>query len=293
MKYLKNELKFDNIEEVLFFDLESVSIESKLTQESPYYDSWAYKNRHEKIESETDLETLYFEKSPLYYCFARVATISMGYVSGDKLKVKEYKNTNEKELLIEFFKDVEVMFARGKRFLSGYHVFGFDMPFIAFRAMVNQIPIIPQFDLAGLKPWNIKHVIELKDIFNSTSFQTPSLMNICVALGLPSPKIELSGDGVNKVYWSDDENRINKIATYCTQDVLAVANCFCKYLMLPLVSLAESKPQEQPRELTPVEKVVYTKDVKAAEEIKEKVKKSKTKDKKAEEKVLKFLDETL
>ena len=54
-----------------------------------------------------------------------------------------------------------------------------------------------------------------------------------------------------------------------------------------------SKSQEKPRELTPMEKVVYTKDVKAAEEIKEKVKKAKVKDKKAEEKVLKFLEETL
>lgn len=278
MRYLKNELKFENIEEVLFFDLESVSIEPKLTQESLYYDSWAYKNRHEKLESEQDLENLYFEKSPLYYCFARVATISMGYVSGNKLKVKEYKNSDEKELLLEFFKDVEVMFARGKRFLSGYHVLGFDMPFIAFRAIVNQVSIIPQFDLSGLKSWNIKHVIELKDIFNSTSFQTPSLLNICVALGLPSPKIELSGDGVNKMYWSEDEERINKIAKYCTQDVLAVANCFCKYLMIPLVELAEPvKAEEKPRELTPMEKIVYTKDEVTADKVLAKTKNPKIK----------------
>ena len=46
-------------------------------------------------------------------------------------------------------------------------------------------------------------------------------------LGIPSPKDDIDGSQVAKVYYQ--ENDIDRIIKYCEKDVIAVAQIFLKY----------------------------------------------------------------
>ena len=236
MKYLK-ELGFKNIEEILWLDIETSTIEKELTQESPYWDAWEQKVRwDEKVVTDEDIKERYKERAPIYKEFSKIVSISYGRVKDGILKVKNLSGDNEVIIIEQLFKDVEMFNAGGVKFLGVFSGKQFDVPFISYRAVVNQIPVINAFDIGGLAPWNIKHIIDVQDILKGSSSTGLSLQGVCASLGLKSPKQgEVSGVSVNEMYWQG--NNISKIAKYNNEDVLATCNAFCKYLMIPVVEM--------------------------------------------------------
>ena len=234
MKYFR-EIGFRNMEQAIIFDIESASITPTIKEGEALYESWKYKMRNE---GDIDIVQSFKEKSPLYAPFGRVVAISCGYVKGDEIKVKEYKGEDEAAILKEFFKDVKSLNEVGKSFLVGFSSIGYDMPFLAFRAMVNNVDIHPMFDVAHQKEWNLKYCIDLNLYLRGTSFTNMSLLNAAVAFGLPSPKQSLKGSEVSELFWSNGKNRMNKIGAYCTEDVLTTANILCKVLKVPLLKLS-------------------------------------------------------
>ena len=236
MKYLK-ELGFKNIEEILWLDIETSTIEKELTQESPYWDAWEQKVRwDEKVVTDEDIKERYKERAPIYKEFSKIISVSYGRVKDGILKVKNLSGDNEVSIVEQLFKDVEMFNAGGVKFLGVFSGKQFDVPFISYRAVVNQIPVINAFDIGGLAPWNIKHIIDVQDILKGSSSTGLSLQGVCASLGLKSPKQgEVSGVSVNEMYWQG--NSISKIAKYNNEDVLATCNAFCKYLMIPIVEM--------------------------------------------------------
>lgn len=235
MKHLK-ELVFKSIEEVLWLDIETATIEKELTQDSPYWDAWEQKVRwDEKVVTDEDIKERYKERAPIYKEFSKIVSVSYGRVKDGVLKVKNVVG-QEKDIIEQLFKDVEMFNAGGVKFLGVFSGKQFDVPFISFRAIVNQIPVINAFDIGGLAPWNIKHIIDVQDILKGTSSTGLSLQGVCASLGLKSPKLgEVSGASVNEMYWQG--GNISKIAKYNNEDVSATCNAFCKYLMIPTVEM--------------------------------------------------------
>lgn len=240
MKHL-NKIGFRDLKQAIIFDIETASIEPELKEGTPLLESWTYKMRNESdITSFEELNDSFKKKAPLYPAFARVVSISMGYAQDNVLKVKEYKNGDEKALIQEFFNDLGVLVRSGKSHLVSYAGIGYDIPLVSFRAMVLGIPLHPMFDVAHQKEWNLDYCIDLNLYLRGTAFASMSLLNAAVAFGLPSPKQALSGDEVSELYWSKDKKRLDKIAAYCTQDVLTTANLFCKILGRDILELEVS-----------------------------------------------------
>ena len=52
-------------------------------------------------------------------------------------------------------------------------------------------------------------------------------------LGFPTPKDDIDGSQVGRVFWEDDD--LERIATYCEKDVLATAQLFFRYQRKPLL----------------------------------------------------------
>jgi hypothetical protein len=50
---------------------------------------------------------------------------------------------------------------------------------------------------------------------------------------IPSPKDDISGADVGRVYWEDRD--LDRIATYCEKDVLATVQLFLRLKRLPLL----------------------------------------------------------
>ena len=262
MKYL-NELKFESIEQVLWLDLESATVEEELTEESPYWSAWEQKVRwDEKVVTVDDIKQRYKEKAPIYKEFSKVVSVSYGRVSNGILKVKRVTG-DEKYIIEQLFKDVETFVAGGVKFLGVFSGKQFDVPFISYRAIVNDIPMISSFDIGGIAPWNIKHLIDVQDILRGSSSTSLSLDGVCASFNIPSPKDgEAIGKNVNTMFWAGE---IDKIAEYNAKDVLATCNAFCKYIRIPFVEMlivGEDKVEEQPFLLKVFKATQITKEVK-------------------------------
>ena len=262
MKYL-NELKFESIEQVLWLDLESATVEEELTEESPYWSAWEQKVRwDEKVVTVDDIKQRYKEKAPIYKEFSKVVSVSYGRVSNGILKVKRVTG-DEKYIIEQLFKDVETFVAGGVKFLGVFSGKQFDVPFISYRAIVNDIPMISSFDIGGIAPWNIKHLIDVQDILRGSSSTSLSLDGVCASFNIPSPKDgEAIGKNVNTMFWAGE---IDKIAEYNAKDVLATCNAFCKYIRIPFVEMlivGEDKVEEQPILVQLFETKQFSKEVK-------------------------------
>jgi hypothetical protein len=111
--------------------------------------------------------------------------------------------------------------------LIGFVNVGFDTPFIFKRMLINGIEPHDSIDSSGLKPWEVEEV-DLGVIWKGTSFNRASLINITTAFGLPSPKNDISGADVGRVYWEEGKKGLARIAAYCREDVKSTINIFKK-----------------------------------------------------------------
>ena len=60
-----------------------------------------------------------------------------------------------------------------------------------------------------------------------------SLSLLAAAFGFPTPKDDIDGSEVGRVFWEEDDLR--RITTYCEKDVLATVNLFMKYKVMDLI----------------------------------------------------------
>ncbi len=87
--------------------------------------------------------------------------------------------------------------------------------------IIHNIELPYKLNLFGKKPWEVPHLDTLElwkfgDYKNYTSLKL--LTNV---LGIPSPKDDIDGSEVYKVYYEDKD--IDRIITYCEKDTIAVA----------------------------------------------------------------------
>lgn len=209
-------LRKQNIEDFLFFDIETAPAVAELTEDSPLWDAWEYHCIKNGIE---DVAGSYFEQAPLHAEFGRIACITIGVVRNDKIGIKTFANEDEKELLEDFNNTIS-NFVNNKTMLCGHVITGFDMPFIMKRCMVHRILPNILFDVAHLKPWEVS-AMDTATLWKGTAFKMSTLISLTACLGLESPKDDISGADVGKLFW---EGEIDRIVEYCERDVVAVVN---------------------------------------------------------------------
>lgn len=246
-------LKKLNLKDVIFIDIETARLVKELEIDTPLFDSWQYKVRKE---TNDEVISSYNKEAALYPEFARIVCISVGRIKGNKISIRTYNQENEAEMLEAFCSDLEkVTDAAPKTAFCGHAVNGFDIPFIFKRCLINQVEPHILLDTAHLKPWETT-AIDTKDLWKGTSFSPASLINIAVAFGIPSPKDDISGAEVGDVYWSDDENRIERISRYCEKDVLTTANVVRKCRFESLLEV-DSKNEPEVIEKNPLIKHLF------------------------------------
>jgi hypothetical protein len=91
---------------------------------------------------------------------------------------------------------------------------------------VHRIKLPKLLDVGGLKPWEVGFL----DTMNMWSFgdrkNFTSLALLTHLLGIPTPKDDISGADVARVYHEDRD--LERIATYCKKDVVATAQLFLR-----------------------------------------------------------------
>lgn len=145
-----------------------------------------------------------------------VHTIAIGYELEGKVKIKSITNTDEKALL----KEVLSIIDKRESMLVGHSLKDFDLPFILRRAYRYRLPIKYIIPL-GKKPWETT-TQDTKEKWKMGSYMnTSSLKDICACLNIPTPKDDISGKDVSKLFWQGKEKDLVRINKYCAKDVLA------------------------------------------------------------------------
>lgn len=211
-------LQKQKIEDILFFDIETAPADGNFSEESPLYEAWYY-DHNKNVETEKDLIDLYNKQASLYGEYGRIVAITIGAVRDNKVILKSFSDEDEAKLITNFNESVS-KFATNKTWLCGHNILDFDMPFIMKRCLVHRIPLHLLFDTAHLKPWETS-VLDTAVLWKGTGWKKQSFISILSALGLPSPKDDISGADVGRLFY---EGQIDRIVKYCEKDVLQSVN---------------------------------------------------------------------
>ena len=236
-------LDYLNIEEVLFIDIETVPLVPHFEELTGKWQKlWEHKMKFQ-IENGEPADNLY-ERAGIYAEFGKIICISAGYVFQKKgvvyFRVKSFYDDDEKKLTGNFFNALEQFSKAGKKRLCAHNGQEFDYPYIARRALVNGLKLPKILDVAGAKPWEVKDVlIDTLQLWKFGDYKHyTSLSLLCELFDIPTPKDDIDGSQVARVYWED--NDIDRIIKYCEKDTLAVANLILKYKgenIIPLENL--------------------------------------------------------
>lgn len=221
-----------NIEEVLFIDIETVPLAPEYTElTEKWKELWEGKMKYQ-IENGQPAEELY-DRAGIYAEFGKIVCISVGYVAQKKgehvFRVKSFHDDEEKKLIHNFFHALSRFTRAGKRKLCAHNGQEFDFPYIARRALVNNLNLPKILDIAGAKPWEIKdQLIDTLQLWKFGDYKHyTSLSLLCELFNIPTPKDDIDGSQVASIYW--EENDLDRIIRYCEKDTLAVANLLLKY----------------------------------------------------------------
>jgi DNA polymerase elongation subunit (family B) len=226
------------IEEILFLDIETVP-QFRFFDEMPenlkYL--WDRKSRHFRPENQTALEA--YPRAGIYAEFGKIICISVGFIKKQNgihfLRIKSFSSLNEKELLYDFCKMISATFhKKGFSYLCAHNGKEFDYPYIARRCLINAIKLPKILDIAGKKPWEVKH-LDTMELWKFGDYkQYTSLELLTTIFNIPTSKDDINGSDVARVYW--EENNLERIVRYCEKDVVAIAQLIMRYKGAELIT---------------------------------------------------------
>jgi hypothetical protein len=191
-----------------------------------------------KQEGETE-EEQYFNHAGIYAEFGKVICIVLGIFRKEKdgyaFRIKTIAGDDERNVLVEFSDLLGKHYTKADRFqFCGHNIREFDIPYLSRRYLVNRLPLPALLDISGKKPWEVNMTDTLQlwrfgDVKHYTSLKLLALI-----LGIDSPKDDMEGKDVGRVYWK--ENDLPRIIQYCRRDVVTVAQLMLRFKGLPLLS---------------------------------------------------------
>jgi predicted PolB exonuclease-like 3'-5' exonuclease len=235
---------FDQIssEDILFIDIETVPQQEDFTKLSEQFQKlWEKKSSFFRSEEQNAADV--YERAGIYAEFGRIICISAGVIiqkNGERYyRVKSFHDTDEKKLISGFNDMLDKFTSNTAKKLCAHNGLEFDYPYIARRALINGLKLPKILDVAGAKPWEIKdRLLDTLQMWKFGDYKSyTSLDLLCAVFGIPTPKDDIDGSMVSKVYYKEGD--IDRIIRYCEKDTLALANLFLKYKGEPII-LAEN-----------------------------------------------------
>ena len=225
-------------EHVLFIDIETVpQYENLDSVPDNLHKLWSKKAGQIAKEGETADEL--YNRAGIYSEFGKIVCISAGKIfrkgKDRAYRVKSYYGDDEKIILQEFSGMVTAFMTNPVHRLCAHNGQEFDFPYIARRMLINGLPLPSVLDIAGMKPWEIKDVlIDTLQLWKFGDFKHyTSLELLCAIFNIPTPKDDIDGSEVAKVYYKNFD--IQRIARYCEKDTLAIAQLLLRFKGEPLI----------------------------------------------------------
>ena len=219
------------LEKILFIDIETAPLVQNFDElNTELQVQWIRKYQYIKHDESVEADAGYGLHAGIYAEFGKIICISVGrikFVNDEKvLSVKSFFGDDEKTLLEEFSEMLQHQ--NTFKFICGHNIKEFDIPFIARRMMINQLPMPIILDVSGKKSYEVEHLIDTLNCWKFGDYKHyTSLALLTAVMNIPTPKSDIEGKDVARVYY--EENNLKRIEKYCKQDVIAVAQLFLKF----------------------------------------------------------------
>jgi uncharacterized protein YprB with RNaseH-like and TPR domain len=215
------------LQKLLFLDIETVPM-CAVYEELPdrFKPLWDKKAGYLKKEDGDTPATL-FPRAGIYAEFGKIVCISFGMLIDGTFRIKSFYGDNEKVVLQDFANLLESRFSSKDFLLCAHNGKEFDFPYLSRRMLINGVPLPEILDLAGKKPWEVSH-IDTMELWKFGDFKNYTSLEVLAAVfDIPTPKDDIDGSQVGKVYWED--KNLDRIVIYCQKDVLTIAQLFLRY----------------------------------------------------------------
>ena len=222
------------LKQILFIDLETV----------PQYETWNELPERTKVlwEKKTQFqrkenvspEEYYYERGGILSEFVKIICLSCGLITEDKkIRIKSFYGDDEERILNGFIDLLKSNYFRSNLLLCAHNGKEFDFPYLARRMMIHQIELPKILKMHGKKPWEIPH-LDTMDLWKFGDYKHYTSLDLLAHIfGLPSPKDDMDGSEVSKVYYQ--EKNLERIKSYCETDVITLINVFRKMRHEPIL----------------------------------------------------------
>lgn len=234
---MRNEQAIDPAK-ILFLDIETVPAVYQFGDlDEKGAKLFADKTRFEQERTGKGAEEVYGDRGGILAEFGKVVCIGVGALhkqgAGHVLRVTSFHGDDERDILVRFTDLLNKSYNTDGHWLCGHNAKEFDFPWIARRCVVHGIALPKLLDVGGLKPWELGFI----DTMNLWAFgdrkNYTSLALLAHVLGIPTPKDDISGADVARVYY--EEKDVERIAAYCKKDVVATAQVYLRLKGLPVL----------------------------------------------------------
>lgn len=224
---LLNSVKLDKI---LFLDIETAP-QTYLPQ---HLDDETRKLFGSKVNVSPDeignFEEAYFRRAGILAEFGKIICISVGFINetstGKQIRLKSFYHDDEETLLLQFKRLLDEHYNTPYHLLCGHNAKEFDFPYICRRMLIHGIQLPNILNMAGKKPWEINH-LDTMELWKFGDYKAyTSLALLCHVFRIPTPKDDISGADVARVYYEDKD--LERIKVYCEKDVVALIQLFLK-----------------------------------------------------------------
>ena len=221
-----------DIRQILVLDIETVPQYSSFQEVPGHYQSlWEYKTRFHRKDGESPDE--FYSRGGIWAEFGKIVCISAGVFTSQphSLRVKSFYGDIEQILLESFCSMLNNQ--SPNLVLCAHNGKEFDFPYLCRRILINGLKMPIQLNIHGKKPWEVNH-LDTMDLWKFGDYKNYTSLNLLAAIfNIPSPKDDINGSDVHKVYW--EEKNLERIRTYCEKDVITTAQLLLKFKSLQLL----------------------------------------------------------
>ena len=228
------------MENILFLEIETVpQQENYHSLDSRWKKLWDKKAKQIAQNKESP-EALY-PRAGIYAEFGKIICISVGFMilkKDDRMfRMTSFYGEDEKEILTKFCELLQKNYNPKDHFLCAHNGKEFDFPYLSRRIMIQGLPIPDMLDLAGKKPWDVKH-LDTMNLWKFGDFKNYTSLDLLTAVfDIPSPKEDIDGSMVFDIFYQD--RNLERIRKYCQNDVASLASIY-----LHMINQQPLQPQE-------------------------------------------------
>lgn len=180
-------------------------------------------------------EYVWKQKAHLSPETAQIICISAGMIMDDyTFRCASFTGETDKEILTAFLANKKSFihqadYSNNEKYIVCYNGLGFDIPFISKRLLYNGLEIPPTLDCGHLKPWEMGHIIDLKNNLKFGGFDAPSLEALCTMFNVETAQDKFKVEA-SELAGKHKDKQYDVIKHYNEQDVFALAQVYLKLI---------------------------------------------------------------